>query len=195
MKFIAQLDMALLGIKQGQVFEVQHDELCLDPANKIFKDPTLFREYIDPKDRIQKNDHVVIWGYWENTTHPSKPVNKAHKREPIKARVTDVVEKEPGYYYITVMADDGDSLRILTNTIKKEDLEKGVPACRAGFMCHISYKRLYWFVNSDGVVCSDIKDRKPAREKWLKKVGNYWPSLDITNQYHDHILYGSPFNN
>lgn len=46
--------------------------------------------------------------------------------------------------------------------------------------CNLSTPTLFWFINSDGVICRDFEERgriNKAGLAWKKKIGNYFKSL------------------
>jgi len=194
MKFQALADFPVFKLREGDLIEVSEQDFENNKGYEIFKDRRFFKEWIAPEDMIREKDQVVVWGYWKNLTHPGHPINHHKNIAPVRATIDVAFETQPGMYTITVIANNGERLQVITPTIKKKDLGNGIKPNDCGHMCYISYAHAYWFVNSDGVVCSDVIGRNQNRERWLKKSGNYWPTSDIANQYRDHILYGKVFD-
>lgn len=188
MKFQALADFPVFNLHEGDRIEVSEQAFKNNKGYEIFKDHRFFKELIAPEDIVSQNDQVVVWGYWKNITHPGHPINRYRNIAPIRATIDAVFESCPGEYTITVIANNGDRLQVVSHSLKKNDFEDGVKPINCGHACYLSYTQSYWFVNSDGVVCSDIVGRNQNRELWLKKLGNYWSTCDDANRYRERIL-------
>jgi len=203
MKFIALQANQIFGIKKGQIFEIDDNEIDLG-MNKIFLDTEMFEEWIDETERIHKGDFITFSGYWWNKSHPTKNrLNIPNRMEKMNGTIIEIssitTNNNPHSkaWNIEICGSDGNTYYTRINTLNKTKLENGMNIIDTysgkTHLCHIakiSYNEMYWFINSDGKACSDIKGRKPQREQWLKASHNFWSTSDEANQYKTKILCG-----
>lgn len=203
MKFIALQANQIFGIKKGQIFEIDDNEIDLG-MNKIFLDTEMFEEWIDETERIHKGDFITFSGYWWNKSHPTKNrLNMPNRMEKMNGTIIEIssittnTTPHSKAWNIEICGSDGNTYCTRINTLNRTKLENGANIidtysgktnpCRSA---KISYNEIYWFINSDGKACSDIKGRKPQREQWLKASHNFWSTSDEANQYKTKILCG-----
>lgn len=203
MRFIALQTNQIFGIKKGQLFEIDDNEINLG-MNKIFLDTEMFAEWLDEKECIHKGDFITFSGYWWNKSHPTKNrLNMPNRMEKMNGTIIEIssittnTTPRNKAWNIEICGSDGITYYTRINTLNKIKLENGANIIdyysgkiHPKHTVKISYNERYWFINSDGTACSDIKERRPQREQWLKASHNFWRTLEEAQQYKTKILYG-----
>lgn len=172
MDYIALRDIPALGIKKGKVFFNE-----IDP---IFNNKDLFDVWIDPQYCIRENTPVCIEGnVWKRGDLSSLKNNRLKKqRTHLDKTLGDVIRisKTNDKYEIYVKCINGIIYSVESGTLDMRILE-GDKSTR--FKLAIS--NVYWFINSDGKVCSAIEGRNPDRDRWLRDVGLRFPTKDLAD--------------
>lgn len=188
MKFAAKVNIPTLNINEGQLFKIPDDEFQSDLGNKIFKNTDYFKRIFDPDEVIHVGDRVVVSGYWRS--HENKWKNRPVKLKPTITRIHNITECPcPVNGYLVVAIDDGgNTYEINTVTIEKTAFTTGVCCFAPGLPTYIKYDGMYWFVNSEGKLCCDMKGHKPKRDVWLRASGNYFKTRQEAEAYKNKIM-------
>ena len=184
MKFVAKVNIPALNINEGQLFRIPDATFHSDPGNKIFTNTTYFKRIFNPEELIHAGDRAVISGYWRSRENKWK--NRPVKLKPTIARIHNVTEQNG--YLVVAIDNGGNTYEINTATIEKVAFVAGVCCFSTGSPTYIKYDEIYWFVNSEGKLCSDMKGHKPNRDEWLRASGNYFRNQQEAEAYKKKIM-------
>ena len=193
MDYIAKRDIPALGIRQGKVF--------FDEDDPIFQDPTLFDEYIPEVYILTTDTPVSIAGYFKELGDRrcvlnGRPKNTVVKiNEPMLGTVKKIEVVTTGvraHYDIHILGNNGLYYLAQSPTLDIRKLENEVIWAGSNGIRKfiISPSKVYWFINSNGEVQSDIRNRNKKREAYLHSVGLYFESYKGARDVHDAIMAG-----
>lgn len=201
MDYIAKRDIPVLGIRKGKVFFNEDDP--------IFQDRTLFDEYIPEVYTLAINTPVSICGSFKELGDRRSILNGRLKntlvriKEPMLGTVSKIEVITAGvnqvtpegvraHYNIRILGNNGLYYSVPSSTLDIRKLENTVEW--AGSTGHhnftISPSKVYWFINSNGEIQSDIQDRNKKREEYLRKAGLYFETYVDARGTHDDIMAG-----
>lgn len=175
MDYIALRDIPSLGIKKGKIFFNENDP--------IFNNKELFDVWIDPQYCIHENTPVCIegrvWRRGDLSDMRSNRLKKQHTNIPQLLGDIIKISKTNDKYEIYVRCSDGIIYSVESGSLDIRALENGNSDKSMRFKLAIS--NIYWFINSDGKVCSAIEGRDPYRDAWLRDVGLRFPTKDMAD--------------
>ena len=201
MDYIAKRDIPVLGIHKGKVFFNEDDP--------IFQDRTLFDEYIPEAYTLTINTQVSIRGSFKEIGDRRSIRNGRLKntlvriKEPMLGKVSKIEVVTAGvnqvtpagvraHYNIRILGNNGLYYSVPSPTLDIRKLENKVEW--AGSTGHhnftISPSKVYWFINSNGEIQSDIQTRNKKREEYLRKAGLYFETRADARGVYDAIMAG-----
>lgn len=192
MDYIAKRDIPALGIRKGKVFFNEDDP--------IFQDPTLFDEYIPEVYVLALDTPVSITGAFMELGDRKSVLNGRLKntiariKEPMLGTIKKIEVVTKGvraYYDVRILGNNGLYYSLPTPTLDIRKLENEVEWAVGGTRkASISPSKVYWFINSNGEVQSDILTRNRKREIYLRKVGLFFETYKGARDAHDAIMAG-----
>lgn len=200
MDYIAKRDIPVLGIRKGKVFFNEDDP--------IFQDRTLFDEYIPEVYTLAINTPVAIRGSFKELGDRKSILNGRLKntliqiKEPMLGTVSKIEVVTAGvnrvtpegvraHYNILILGNNGLYYSVPSSTLDIRKLENTVEWAVGGARkATISPSKVYWFINSNGEIQSDIQTRNKKREEYLRKAGLCFKTYADARSTYDAIMAG-----